>query len=390
MTVKETLHQEVNALETDLRGLSDYIFANPELGHQEFKSSKAHIALLEKHGFTVETPYAGFDTAFRATFDSGQPGPTIAYLSEYDALPSIGHGCGHNMLGTVDTGAGIALSKVINQTGGRVIVLGTPAEETTGTKVDMANSGVFDDVDVAMCTHPSDENTMSGTSMAIHPIAFEFFGKPAHAAEAPEEGINALDAMLNLFNNINSLRQEMRSSARVHGIITHGGDAANVIPEYTRAEFYVRALDTPYMEVLSEKIINCAKAAALASGCTMKHTDFENIYRDMITNETLSAVYNENASELGIEMVPEKLGENGSIDMGDVSHVVPSIHSYYSITNGKRVIGHTPEFRDCTQTPFAYDMMMKVVETLARTGIDVISKPELLAEIRTEFANRKV
>ena len=390
MTVKETLHLEVSALETDLRGLSDYIFANPELGHQEFKSSKAHIELLEKHGFTVETPYAGFDTAFRATFDSGQSGPTIAYLSEYDALPSIGHGCGHNMLGTVDTGAGIALSKVINQTGGRVIVLGTPAEETTGTKVDMANSGVFDDVDVAMCTHPSDENTMSGTSMAIHPIAFEFFGKPAHAAEAPEEGINALDAMLNLFNNINSLRQEMRSSARVHGIITHGGDAANVIPEYTRAEFYVRALDTPYMEVLSEKIINCAKAAALASGCTMKHTDFENIYRDMITNETLSAVYNENASELGIEMVPEKLGENGSIDMGDVSHVVPSIHSYYSITNGKRVIGHTPEFRDCTQTPFAYDMMMKVVETLARTGIDVISKPELLAEIRTEFANRKV
>ncbi|HJH01062.1 MAG TPA: M20 family metallopeptidase [Aerococcus urinaeequi] len=390
MTVKETLHQEVSGLETDLRGLSDYIFANPELGHQEFKSSKAHIELLEKHGFTVETPYAGFDTAFRATFDSGQAGPTIAYLSEYDALPSIGHGCGHNMLGTVDTGAGIALSKVINQTGGRVIVLGTPAEETTGTKVDMANSGVFDDVDLAMCTHPSDENTMSGTSMAIHPIAFEFFGKPAHAAEAPEEGINALDAILNLFNNINSLRQEMRSSARVHGIITHGGDAANVIPEYTRAEFYVRALDTPYMEVLSEKIINCAKAAALASGCTMKHTDFENIYKDMITNETLSAAYNENARDLGIEMVPEKLGENGSIDMGDVSHVVPSIHSYYSITNGKRVIGHTPEFRDCTQTQFAYDMMMKVVETLARTGVDVISKPELLAEIQTEFANQKV
>ena len=305
MTVKEILHQEVSALETDLRELSDYIFANPELGHQEFKSSKAHIALLEKHGFTVEAPYAGFDTAFRATFDSGQPGPIIAYLSEYDALPSIGHGCGHNMLGTVDTGAGIALSKVINQTGGRVVVLGTPAEETTGTKVDMTNIGVFDDVDVAMCTHPSDENTMSGTSMAIHPIAFEFFGKPAHAAEAPEEGINALDAMLNLFNNINSLRQEMRSSARVHGIITHGGDAANVIPEYTRAEFYVRALDTPYMEVLSEKIINCAKAAALASGCTMKHTNFENIYKDMITNETLSAVYNENAGDLGIEMVPE-------------------------------------------------------------------------------------
>lgn len=385
MSNKELLHEHVVNLRDELTTLSDFIFENPELGHQEHKSSAAHIALLEKHGFNIETPYAGFETAFRATFDSGIAGPTIAYLSEYDALPSIGHGCGHNMLGTVDTGAGIALSKVIHEIGGRVVVLGTPAEETTGTKVDMANTGVFDDIDVAMCTHPSDENTMSGTSMAIHPIAFEFFGKPAHAAEAPEAGINALDAMLNLFNNINSLRQEMKSSARVHGIITHGGDAANVIPEYTRAEFYVRALDTPYMEELSEKIINCAKAAALASGCTMKHHDFENIYKDMITNEALSATYNQNASDMGIEMVPEKLGENGSIDMGDVSHVVPSIHSYYSITNGKRVIGHTPEFRDCTQTPFAYDMMMKVVESLARTGYDVITQDNLLADINAEF-----
>src|SRR5699024_10735758 len=276
---KEQLHEIVSEMREELQGLSDYIYENPELGLNEYKSSQAHVDLLRKHGFDVEYPYLGFDTAFKATFDSGKEGPTVAYLSEYDALPSIGHGCGHNMLGTVDTGAGIALSKVINQTGGRVIVLGTPAEETTGTKVDMANSGVFDDVDLAMCTHPSDENTMSGTSMAIHPIAIEFFGKPTHAAAAPGEGINALDAILNLFNNINSLRQEMRSSARVHGIITHGGDAANVIPEYTRAEFYVRALDTPYMEVLSEKIINCAKAAALASGCTMKHTDFENIYK---------------------------------------------------------------------------------------------------------------
>lgn len=383
--IKETLHQHVAQLAPELKTLSDFIYDHPELGHQEYKSSAAHVSLLEKHGFTVETPYVGFNTAFRATFDSGKPGPTIAYLSEYDALPSIGHGCGHNMLGTVDTGAGIALSKVISETGGRVIVLGTPAEETSGTKVDMANAGVFDDIDVAMCTHPSDANTVSGTSMAIHPIAFEFFGKPAHAAEAPEEGINALDAMLNLFNNINTLRQEMRPSARVHGIITHGGDAANIIPEYTRAEFYVRALDTEYMNVLSEKIINCANAAAIASGCTMKHNDFENIYKDMVTNEQLSATYNANAAAVGIEMVAEKEGGNGSLDMGDVSHVVPSIHAYYSITNGKRVIGHTPEFRDATKTPFAYDMMEKVVESLARTGVDVLTNPELLDAIQAEF-----
>ncbi len=390
MTQKEELHQIVLGLEKELRELSDYIFENPELGHEEYKSAQAHVELLEKHGFSVEKPYAGFETAFRATYNSGREGPTVAYLSEYDALPSIGHGCGHNMLGTIDTGAGIALSKVIEEVGGRVVVLGTPAEETSGTKVDMANQGVFDDIDVALCTHPSDENTMSGTSMAIHPIAFEFFGKPAHAAEAPEEGINALDAMLNLFNAINAMRQEMKPSARVHGIITHGGDAANVIPEYTRAEFYVRTLDMPYLEELSQKVINCAKGAALASGCEMQYDTFENIYKDMLTNNTLSEAYNQNASDCGIEMVPEKRGANGSIDMGDVSHVVPSIHSYYSITDGERVIGHTPEFRDCTQTPFAYEMMLKVVETLARTGYDVLTQPELLAQINADFESQTV
>ena len=234
---KEQLHEIVSEMREELQGLSDYIYENPELGLNEYKSSQAHVDLLRKHGFDVEYPYLGFDTAFKATFDSGKEGPTVAYLSEYDALPGIGHGCGHNMLGTVDTGAGIALSKVVGETGGRVVVLGTPAEETDGVKVDMANADTFDDVDVALCTHPSDQNLMSNVSLAMEALEFEFFGKTAHAAGAPWEGINALDAAINMFNLVNAGRQQLRPDARVHGIIAEGGVAANIIPEYTRVFF---------------------------------------------------------------------------------------------------------------------------------------------------------
>ena len=386
---KEQLHEITQDLYEEFKGLSDYIYENPELGYEEFKSSKAHIDLLTKHGFSIEQPYAGMDTAFRAEFDSGKEGPTIAYLSEYDALPGIGHGCGHNMLGTVDTGAGIVLSKIIEEIGGKVVVFGTPAEETDGGKVHMANRGSFDDIDVAMCTHPNDFNTVSGNSMAIEPLSFEFYGKGAHAAEAPFEGVNALDAVINMFNNVNALRQQMHPSARVHGIIKHGGDAPNIIPDYTRADFYVRALDMSYLNELSAKVIKCAEGAALAAGVEMKYNNFENIFSNMITNEHLSQTYNDNAAEVGVEMVAEDDSNMGSIDMGNVSQVVPSIHSYYSITGDKHVVGHTAEFRDFTKSEVGYTAMSNTIEILAKTGYDVITKPELLQAIKEEFEATK-
>lgn len=327
--------------------------------------------------------------AFRAEYNSGKEGPIIAYLSEYDALPGLGHGCGHNMLGTVNTGAGIALSKVIDEIGRKLIVFGTPAEETDGGKVHMVNHGSFDDIDVAMCTHPSDFNTMSGSSMAIEPLSFEFYGKGSHAAETPFEGVNALDAVINMFNNVNALRQQMRPSARVHGIIKHGGDAPNIIPDYTRADFYVRVLDMPYLEELSAKVIHCAEGATLAAGVEMKYTNFENIFENMLTNQQLNQTYNDNATTVEVEMLPPDEENMGSLDMGNVSHVVPSIHSYYSITNDKPVNGHTPEFRDATKTEPAYTAMIKTVEILARTGYDVMTDPQLLQEIKEEFEQSK-
>ncbi|MFJ1627943.1 M20 family metallopeptidase [Marinilactibacillus psychrotolerans] len=381
----EKIQNIIRDLRPELQGLSEYIYEHPELGHEEFLSSKAHVELLKKHGFEVEYPYLEVETAFRAVYKGTKEGPTIAYLSEYDALPGIGHGCGHNLLGSTDTGAGIALSKLVDEIGGRVVVLGTPAEETNGDKVTMAAADTFDDIDVAFCTHPSDGYYTSGTSMAMEAIEFRFYGKTAHAAAAPFEGLNALDACLNTFNNINSFRQQMHPSARVHGVIKDGGEAANIIPEYTRAEFYVRAMDMPYLNELREKVIKCAEAGAMAAGCTMEWDYYEASYQNLVTNETLSKRYNQNMKLLGVKMQEEERDSMGSMDMGNVSQVVPAINPYFEITNGKTVSAHTIEFRECTRTEEAYKGMENTIAAFTQTAIDLITDSTLLEAVKDEF-----
>ncbi|SFC62791.1 amidohydrolase [Alkalibacterium subtropicum] len=375
----------IKELRPELQALSEYIYEHPELGHEEVKSSKAHVELLEKHGFQVEYPYLGIETAFKAVYKGEKEGPSIAYLSEYDALPGIGHGCGHNLLGATDTGAGIVLSKRVDEIGGTVVVLGTPAEETNGDKVTMAAADTFDAVDVAFCTHPSDGYYASGTSMAMEAIEFRFYGKTAHAAAAPFEGKNALDACINFFNNVSSLRQQIHPTARVHGVIKEGGEAANVIPDYARAEFYVRAMDMPYLNKLKEKVIRCAEAGALAADCKMEWGHYEASYKNMITNETLSSLYNEKMQELGIDMITEERDSMGSMDMGNVSQVVPAINPYFEITNGKAVSAHTTEFRDCTLTEEAYQAMEKTIEALTLTATELIMDPKKLEKVKEEF-----
>lgn len=383
---KEMIRNIVNELSPELIELSEYIYHHPELGHEEVLSSRAHVELLRKHGFEVEYPYLNIDTAFKAVYDSGKEGPAIAFLSEYDALPGIGHGCGHNLLGATESGAGITLSKLVEQTGGKVIVFGTPAEETNGDKVDMAEAGVFQEIDVALGTHPSDHYFKSGTSMAMHAVQFEFFGKTAHAAAAPFRGRNALDACINTFNNINALRQQIQPTARVHGVIKEGGEAANVIPDYARAEFYVRSEELPYLNELRDKVIRCAQAGADASGCEMKWDYYEKSYKNLITNETLSGIFNSKMKEIGIEMISEEEKASGSMDMGDVSQVVPTINPYYEITNGKVISAHTTDFRDCTLTEEAYEAMRNTIVGLNLTALDVLTDADLLEEIKEEFA----
>ncbi|UUX33666.1 M20 family metallopeptidase [Fundicoccus culcitae] len=389
-TINETeLNQAIQAktesLLAEFEALSQYIYANPELGLAEFKSSQAHVDLLEKHGFSIEKPYLGFETAFRATYASSKPGPTIALLSEYDALPGIGHGCGHNLLGATDTGAGIVLRYFVDTYGGTVVVLGTPAEETNGVKVDMAAAGTFDDIDIALCTHPSDNYYESGRSMAMEAIEFRFHGKTAHAASNPFDGVNALDGVLQLFTGVSLMRQQMHPTARVHGIISDGGKAANIIPDYAAAQFYIRAQDKPYLAYLHDRIIVIAEAAAQASGTQMEWFHYEKTYLNLQTNPILSNKYNQNMAAFGIEMQPAN-EDFGSLDMGDVSQVVPAINPYYGITGGKAVGGHTVEFREWTLTPEGVDGMRKTINALVKTSLDVITQPDLLAEIKASFA----
>lgn len=386
--MKELIIKEIDNINHELVELSEYIYHNPELGFEEHKSAKAHINLLKKHGFICEENFIGFATAFRATFDSGKPGPTIAFMAEYDALPEIGHGCGHNLLGTVSSGAAIAYSKLIEK--GKVIVLGSPAEETSGVKVDMVAQGVFNDVDIAMMAHPEAYHEESGSSLALVPIEFRFTGKSAHAATAPEKGINALDACIQTFNGLNALREHIEDSARIHGVITDGGLAANIVPDYSAAQFYIRTVTRSYMDTLEERVINCAKGAALSAGTTLEYFNYEKVYDNLVTNMTLSNVYNESVKDVGVDNMIKSRLFPGSLDMGNVSQVCPSIHPFFGICKDEAFALHTKGFRECTITDEANKSMRQAIYGLVKTSITVGKEPELLKAIKDEFANNKV
>lgn len=376
----------IEEVKDDLVELSQYIYDNPEIGLQELKSSKAHIELLTKYGFSVETNFLGFETAFKATYSGDKPGPTIAYLSEYDALPGIGHGCGHNILGAASTGAGIVLRKLIDEIGGKVYVLGSPAEENFGVKVDMANMGVFDDIDVAILSHPSSNHQLSGTTAELVPLRFTFKGKTAHAAGSPEKGINALDACIALFNSINALREHILDSSRIHGVITEGGKAANIVPDLAIADFYIRTPVLGYMEELKDKVMNCANAAALATGTSLEVSVYEKIYKGTVTNNTLSKVYEKNLKSIGVEHILDAEISHGSSDMGDVSQVCPAISPYFAIVEeGRSVTGHTIEFAEETLTDIAHKGMMDSMYAMVATGVDIIKDQDLLNKIKEEF-----
>ena len=369
--MKELLFNEGQNLKEVLCEISEYIYHNPELGNKEFKSSEKLISFLEEHNFIVEREFLGLKTAFRAVYDSNKPGLTVGYLCEYDALPEIGHGCGHNMIGTMSAGAGVILSKILDQVGGRVIVYGTPAEETDGAKVIFAEQGVFEELDAAMMLHPSDKTCASGTSTAIYPLQFRYKGKTAHAASCPQDGINALNSVIQLFNGIDALRQHVTPDVRMHGIITNGGVAANIVPDEAVAQFYFRAAKKETVMELVEKVKNIAQGAALMTGATLEMERFELPYDDLRTHENLSEAFNENLRILGIEDIEEN-EDFGSSDIGNVSHIVPTIHPNIGISNC-RVIGHSREMADATISELGHERLLIGTLALAYTGYDVLT-----------------
>ena len=375
--MKTRIYNEGQLIKERLAEISDYIYNNPELGNEEYKAVEALTIFLKEHNFQVECPIADMDTAFKATFDSGKPGMTIGYLCEYDALPKIGHGCGHNMIGVMSSGAAVALSKVLDEIGGKIIVYGTPAEETNGGKVILAEAGVFDELDAAMIVHPDGETRASGSSSALYPIRFIYKGKTAHAASCPEKGINALNSVIQLFNGIDALRQHVTPDVKMHGIITKGGVAANIVPDEAVADFYFRASTKERVTEVIEKVKKIAEGAALMTGATLEMERYELPYDDLKTNEKLSEMFNENLRALGITDINPGKATGGSSDIGNVSHVAPTIHPYIGITDCP-MIGHSVEMAKATTTKKAHDRLLIAALAMAYTGYDVIVRNESL------------
>ena len=298
----------------------------------------------------------------------------------------IGHGCGHNMLGSASVAAGIILSRKLPEIGGSVVVMGTPAEETSGAKVNYTADGAFSDIDAVIVDHPaSDAHHKSGRSLALRAMMFIFDGKPAHAASAPAQGINALDACIITDTAIGLLRQQTRDDARIHGISSEGGLPPNVIPDHCVMKFYVRAADRIYRDELMERVINCAKAGALATGCTLSMDEYELGYDDLKTNENLSELFTECLHTVGVQFVDGPRKTFGSVDAGNVSYVCPTIHPYFAIGCDPSIAAHTKEFAALTQTLFAKDSMMQAAQAMALAGCRMITEPETMAKIRKEF-----
>ena len=370
--MKQQLQAAGNNLKDRLCQISDFMYHNPEIGNQEYKAAEKLVTFLRENNFAVKHPILGIDTAFEAVYDSGKPGASVAYLCEYDALPEIGHACGHNMIGAMSAGAGVILSKVIDGIGGKIYVFGTPAEETNGGKVAMAEAGLFVGITAALMIHPSDDTRESGTSAAMEALQFSYKGLTAHAAGCPEKGINALNAVIQLFNGIDALRQHVTPDVRMHGIISKGGVAANIVPDEAVAQFYIRSATKENLATVKEKVLKIAEGAALMTGAALEVTNYELSYEDLKTNEALSEAYNENLRALGITDIKSPIKGAGSSDIGNVSNVVPTIHPYLGISETP-IIGHTREFAAATVTDFAHERLLTGALALAYTGLDVLN-----------------
>ncbi|MFD0671372.1 M20 family metallopeptidase [Cohnella sp. GCM10027633] len=385
---KNTIRETIGAYAPRLQEIAAFIGEHPELGHEEFQASAMLASELESLGYDVSRGTLGLPTAFIAEYRSAKPGPIVGLLAEYDALPELGHACGHHLICTMSLGAAAGLRAVADETGGTIRVYGTPAEETKGAKVDMAEAGLFDDCDAALMAHPYHRHERSGSSLAMDALQFEFRGKAAHAAANPELGVNALDAVIQLFNSVNALRQQTRDDARIHGIINAGGQAPNIIPDYTSAQFYVRSAMRAYTNELSRKVTACAEAAAMATGCAVTVSNYEYSYDELRTNEALSAVYTSNLLEAGV--APEAIHDaedHGSLDLGNVSLRCPAIHPFIPVVDRPYNL-HTIEFRDAARLQPAYDAMAFGGTMLALTALEVLTNETLRASIREEFERR--
>ena len=396
----ETATKAIDAAREELFGIALDIHAHPELNYQEFHAAKLLSDTLEAHDFAVERGIGGVETAFRATLEGGAgDGPTVAVLAEYDALPEIGHGCGHNLIAMAGLGAGLGVQANIKNLPGRLVVIGTPAEEGGGGKIKLLDAGVFDGVDICLSSHPSSNRTVipqdipldESWSLAMVGFRYIYHGKAAHAAAAPEEGINALNSLIHLFTGIDALRQHLREDTRSHGIITDGGLAPNVVPEFAAANFMLRCRDRNYLsDVIVGKVLKIAEGAALISGATLEVEPYYPFYENVLPNGVLAENFRANAEAVGMRIDAPTGGRRGSgasTDFGNVSQVLPSLELRYAVSETP-VPSHSRQMTETAITETALSSALNVAKVLSLTAGDFLRDPARLKEAQAEFAKR--
>ena len=381
--IEETVDQKLQTY----KDIALSIHEKPEVSNYEFFASKILSEQLSEEGFDVKLDVAGHRTGFDARYKSNKEGPTLVFYAEYDALPGIGHACGHNLFGATSSLAAVALKAVIDEVGGEIRVYGTPGEEggeNGSAKGSFVREGFFDDVDVALGVHPGYEHGVTGTSLANDPVDVEFFGKSSHAAGAPEKGINALDAIIQVYNGSNALRQHLTDDVRIHGVITNGGEAANVVPDYASARFYLRAKSRPILTDLYRKFENIVKGAALQTGAEYKFGLFQNSVDNLVPTPLFDSLSENQLNRYGFEVTPPgKKSGGGSTDVGNISQVIPTIHPHISISEVP-IAGHSIEFREASCSQQGLDSIALGAKLLAHTALDVILDPELLEAIKVQ------
>ena len=391
--LKETVKESVDGQRRRLREISEFLYENPELGSEEFKAAELITGELEKGGFVVERGILGMPTAFCATYKGRGDGPRVAVLAEYDALPGVGHGCGHNLIAASAIGAGIAASRAMDGLDGELLVVGTPAEEghgpSGGAKVIMAEGGFWDDIDGAIMLHPSSAWGVGSRSLGISTVKMEFEGQTSHAAANPQEGVNALNAATLAFMATHMLRQEARRDANlvIHGIISEGGLASNVIPDRAVCDFGVRSSDDEYLDEMVDKVARCAEGAALAMGEKVNVTK-RKLYSGKKINEPMVEVLWDNYASLGVEMRPWRESVSGmpmaSTDFGDVSQRIPVAGSYIAIAE-PGTPGHSVKMAEATMTEKGQEAMITGAKALAMTLVELLARPEKLRRAKKYF-----
>ena len=374
MTLKNTFKTNLDSIHKQLTEVSDWMYENPELGFNEFKTSEYLVNFIESFNGKVAYPTGGLDTAFEVTY--GNEGPLVVLCVEYDALPEIGHACGHNVIATASIGAGLAIKDLADELGIRVKLLGTPAEEGGGGKIILLENGNFEDAVCSMMIHPGVENVVNPTFTTIQQYKVEFFGKDAHAAGAPEQGINALDAQIQLFVNASTYRQQMVSTNRMHGVITNGGFKPNIIPSYTSSEWYLRALNEDDLLKIESDFKNFVNAAAMSTKCDVKIESPDYRYTEIDNNKVMYELYKQNSLSVDRKMILQSEAARpglGSTDMGNVSLAMPSIHPMLSIDSGDAV-NHQPEYAAATLTPGGHKAIYDGAYAMGATIIDLAEK----------------